>query len=345
MKKRSFLQSFNPVKMQIVDTPPPAEGVVVSSVRHHPSELVAVPVTTGTADVSQCGTVSRDSLIDSSPSEQIAAPVSAAPSNSPVPSSQGNVSSPSACISHAPPSPNANRQSFLNGFIPARTCCNLDLCRVPAESKFTITAICMAVYPPSKNPERRYVQLCDDTGATGITVWNSNVAKFNSGCVGKLVTCVKVAMSNYNGKRILTMTRDSSIQIINEPNHPVMSWWSSLLEAAPKSCGAVHDLPDGSIVCVQGILGLVSEEVKMVNGVERSLTYLHLVDSTGRVDVRTWNHSADRFLRFRDMPVCIKRLRVSSFAGTKILELLDGDTSVLVSEFSGKDALADFWSR
>jgi hypothetical protein len=341
MKKRSFLQSFNPVKTQVVDPGFPSEGVAVPIVAtclsdRSPSEPVA--------DSPQGGSPPQVNLIDISPTEQHAIPDTAAPSNSPVPSGRVDAGSAGAGLAHAPPSPNANRQQFLNGFIPARTCCNLDLCRVPAESKFTITGICMAVYPPSKNPERRYVQLCDVTGATGITVWNSNVAKFNSDCVGKLVTCVKVAMTNYNGKRTLTMTRDSSIQILNEPKHPVMSWWFSLLQAAPKSCGGIHDLPDGSIVSVQGILGLVTEEVKMVNSVERSLTYLHLVDSSGRVDVRSWNHPADTFLRFRDMPVCIKRVRVSSFAGTKILELMDGDSSVLVPDFPGKDALIQFWS-
>ena len=30
----------------------------------------------------------------------------------------------------------------------------------------------------------------------------------------------------------------------------------------------------------------VSEEVKMVNSVEKTLTYLHLVDGSGRVDIR-----------------------------------------------------------
>ncbi len=299
MKKRSFLQGFNPVKMQMVEPVAPVDGK-------------AMPIDHPDIDM-----------------------------RSPIPEGGGIGS---GCAPHSPPSPNANRQKFLNDFIPARTCCNLNLTRAPAESKFDISAICMAVYPPSKNPDRRYIQLCDDSGSTGITVWNSNVAKFNSECVGKLVKCVKVAISTYNGKRMLTMTRESSIQIVNDPQHPVMVWWSTLLQAVPKSCGSVHDMLDGSIISVTGILGLISEEVKMVNSVERTLTYLHLVDSTGRIDVRTWNHPADSFVRFRDLPVCIKRVRVTSFSGTKVLELLDADTSVFTTEFQGKESLEEFWS-
>lgn len=251
----------------------------------------------------------------------------------------------SAVASNSPPSPMKNRQKFLNGFVPARTCCNLDLCRVPGDSKFTITAICMAVFPPSKNPDRRYIQLCDDSGSCGITVWNSNVAKFNSDCVGKLVSCQKVAISSYNGKKSLSMTRDSVVQIVNDAQHPVMCWWSSLLNVVPKSCGAVHDAPDGSMVSVSGILGHVSEEVKMVNSVEKTLTYLHLVDGSGRVDIRSWNHAADSFLRLTDSAVCVKRIRVTSFAGSKVLELLESDSSVIVSDFPGKASLEEFWSN
>lgn len=352
MKKRSFLQGFNPVKMQMVE-PLAADGK---------SMLLGDPV------AADGKTVILDTVDDRSISSgQVPVPQSSVSIRSSVLGcgdgggggrvrvdggscgvddelGRGGSVDGSRAVIQAPPSPNANRQRFLNGFIPARTCCNLDLCRAPADSKFNLTAICLAVYPPSKNPDRRYVQLCDDTGSTGITVWNSNVAKFNSASVGKLITCVKVAMSNYNGKRTLTMTRDSSIQIVNDPQHSVMVWWSNLLQASPKSCGSVHDMPDGSIVSVTGILGLVSEEVKMVNSVERSLTYLHLVDATGRIDVRSWNHTADSFLRFVDSPVCIQRVRVTSFAGTKVLELLDADTSVVVSDFPGKDALLEFWS-
>jgi hypothetical protein len=349
MKKRSFthMQGFNPVKSQMLES---VDGSAVVVAGFDAADSGAE---TGTAPVSRSTSISGGGVAPNAPPSPNAnrqkfpngfdaadsgAEKGTAPVSRSTPIAGGGVAS------NAPPSPMANRQKFLNGFIPARTCCNLDLCRVPADSKFTITAICMAVFPPSKNPDRRYIQLCDDSGSTGITVWNSNVAKFNSDCVGKLVSCQKVAISSYNGRKTLTMTRDSIVQLVNDAQHPVMCWWSSLLNVAPKSCGAVHDAPDGSMVSVTGILGLVSEEIKMVNSVEKTLTYLHLVDASGRVDIRSWNHSADSFLRFTDSAVCVKRIRVTSFAGTKVLELLDSDSSVIETEFPGKAGLEEFWS-
>ena len=240
-------------------------------------------------------------------------------------------------------SPKGVRQAFLNGLLPTRICCNLAVCRPPNGSKFNITGICVAVFPAQTNPDRRYIQLSDETGTVGITVWNGNVAKFDRSTPGQLVTCVKVAMSAHNGKRVLTMTRESSIQIVEDENHVVSRWWRSLLHDQPKSCGSVHDVADGSMIAVTGILGFVNSEIKMVNGVEKNLTYLHLVDSTGRLDVRSWNHPADMFLSLRDSPIRIARVRVTSFAGTKICELLDGDASVLETTFAGQTELTDFW--
>lgn len=242
-----------------------------------------------------------------------------------------------------PPSPSGNRQKFLNGLLPTRICCNLALCRPVNGSKFNITGICVSVFPAQSNPDRRYIQLADETGIVGITVWNSNVAKFDSSTAGQLVTCAKVAMSTYNGKRMLTMTRESSVQIVNDDQHVVSRWWRSLLDEKPKTISAVHDVAEGSMISVTGILGFVNSEIKMVNGVEKHLTYLHLVDSTGRLDVRSWNHSVDMFMPLRDRPVCISRTRVTSFAGTKVCELLDGDASVFATEFPGQAELLEFW--
>jgi len=252
---------------------------------------------------------------------------------------------PHAAVAHGvSQSPKGNRQSFLNGLLPTRICCNVSLCRPPNGSKFNVTGICVAVFPAQTNPDRRYIQLADETGTVGITVWNGNVAKFDRGTAGQLVTCVKVAMSAHNGKKLLTMTRESSIQIVDDDNHVVSRWWRSLLHDQPKSCGSVHDVADGSMIAVTGILGFVNSEIKMVNGVEKNLTYLHLVDSSGRLDVRSWNHPADMFLSLRDRPIRIARVRVTSFAGSKICELLDGDASVLETTFEGQTELTDFWN-
>ena len=244
----------------------------------------------------------------------------------------------------APTSPLKTRDRFLAGLLPARSCCNLDLIRAPAGTKFNLTAICIAVFPASTNPDRRYIQLADSTGSVGVSVWNHNVQKFGSGSVGRVVTLTKAVMGNHNGKKQLSMPRDSSVDFTDDPNHIVSLWWQSLRAQPPKSCGAVHDVDDNTIVSVAGIMGHVSTEVKIVNGQEKNLLTLHFVDATGKLDIRSWNHDADTFVPYLELPVLIRRVRVSSFAGTKICELLDAGGSVLETSFVGQEALAKFWA-
>jgi len=241
-------------------------------------------------------------------------------------------------------SPCSNRDRFLQGFTPARTCCNLDLCRAPAGSKFNLSAICIAVFPPSKNPDRRYVTLADSTGSVGVTVWNENVAKFGNSAVGKLVSLQKVVIISHHGKKQLSMARDSIVATECDDNQDVMVWWKSLLLPAPKTCGQVHDTADGNIISISGVCGRVSHEIKMVNCVERTITCVHVVDFSGKLDVKSWNHPPSLFASYVDKPVLIKRVKVSSFAGTKHCELLDGDASIFETSFDGMRELAKFWT-
>jgi hypothetical protein len=103
-------------------------------------------------------------------------------------------------------------------------------------------------------------------------------------------------------------------------------------------------MDDNSIASVSGILGFVNTETKIVNGREKNLLTLHMVDASGKLDIRSWNHSADMFLAYVDRPVLIRRVRVTSFAGTKMCELLDGSGSVIETSFDGDSALMQFWS-
>jgi hypothetical protein len=244
-----------------------------------------------------------------------------------------------------PPSPLSNRERFMAGFTPLRTCCNLDLCRAAAGTKLNLSAICIAVFPATTNPDRRYVQLADNTGAVGVTVWNANVHKFCNDSVGSLVVLQKAVISSHQGKKQLTLSRDAVVKVGGDEKHEVCSWWTSLLLQSPKSCGAVHDKSENSIISVAGILGRVSSETKIVHSQERILTVLHLVDSTGKLDVRSWNHAPDAFLDFVDRPILIQRVKVASFAGTTLCELLDSTGSIIVTEFPGKNELIRFWSE
>jgi hypothetical protein len=253
---------------------------------------------------------------------------------------QSPVASPAA----APTSPMSTRDRFLAGLMPARSCCNLDLIKAPAGTKFNLTAVCIAVFPASQNPDRRYIQLADSTGNVGVSVWNHNVQKFSSGSVGRLVTLTKAVMGNHNGKKQLSMARDSNVEFTDDPHHAVSVWWQSLCLQPVKTCGAVHDMADNSIISVSGIMGHVSTEVKIVNGKEKSLLTLHFVDATGKVDIRSWNHYPDTFLPHVERPLLIRRVRVTSFAGMKICELLDGSGSIMETSFKGDVALSKFWS-
>jgi len=204
-----------------------------------------------------------------------------------------------------PPSPVSNRDRFIKGFLPARTCCNLDLIRASAGTKFNLAAICIAVFPKSSNPDRRYIQLADVTGSVGVTLWNENVNSFSSDSVGRLVSLAKIVITNHNGKKALSMARDSSVQQVDDEAHTVSMWWKSLLVIPPLSCGSVHDVSDNSMVSVCGILGHVSDDTKMVQGVPKTLMTLHLVDSSGQLTVRSWNHTSDSFKHLVNAPILI----------------------------------------
>lgn len=279
-----------------------------------------------------------------SPSDGVVVHVVGADSASPSASFHNPVDISASAHVVAPSSPSSVRERFLKGLLPSRTCCNLDLIKSPAGTKFNLTAVCIAVFPATQNPDRRYIQLADITGSVGVTVWNHNVEKFSSSSVGRLVTLVKAVIGNHQGKKQLSMARDSSVDFCDDPKHSVASWWQELLLHPAKTCGSVHDMADNSIANVSGILGFISTETKIVNGREKNLLTLHMVDASGKLDIRSWNHSADMFLAYVERPVLIRRVRVTSFAGTKLCELLDGSGSVFETSFIGDSALVQFWS-
>ena len=342
--KRGALQSPNPIKYAMVDTDDlDADSLPKSVVADSAAAVSASP-----EDHSRMNGVQIDFSIvtGSAPNTDIPSP--RVPNSEDIQGSSAGAFEvapvPVVSAISSPSSPNKNRDRFLHGFTPARTCCNLDLCRAPAGSKFNLSAICIAVFPASKNPDRRYIMLSDSTGAVGVTVWNENVQKFGSGAVGKLVSLSKVVIISHHGKKQLSLVRDSSMQLVADDTHDVAIWWAALLRPVPVSCGAVHDIADNHIVSISGICGRVSSEIKMVNSVERTITIIHLVDGSGRCDVKSWNHLPSVFIAHVDCPIVIKRVKVSSFAGTKHCELLDGDASVIETEFAGASELRRFWN-
>ena len=252
---------------------------------------------------------------------------------------------PNGNVAPPPPSPASNRARYLAGRQPTRICCNLDLMKAVPGSKIAITAICVAVFPASSNPDRRYIQLVDPYGSTGLTIWNANVNRFSSKTVGQLVICQKLVVSTYSGKRCLTMARDSELLIDDTGHHAVMDWWKSLLSQPAMSALNAHNSDENSIISVAGVVGAVQEESKTVGGKSRLLITLTLVDATGSFDVRTWNHETQALAAYVDRPIAIHRVRVTAFAGGKLAELLDGDGSVISTEFPGSGSLLAWWIK
>ena len=88
---------------------------------------------------------------------------------------------------------------------------------------------------------------------------------------------------------------------------------------------------------------MIQTDVKRVRDKDLELLTLRIADHTGQVDVRSWHQSDSDFRSFIDKPILLQRVRVTSFAGIKVGEMLDGDGTVVSSEFDGARALAKFW--
>jgi hypothetical protein len=185
------------------------------------------------------------------------------------------------------------------------------------------------------------VQLADESGSVGITVWNDNVSRFSRQSVGQVVQFGKIVLGAHHGKKNLTMTRDSQVEFPDV--HPLQQWWINLLPAPPVTLLHFQLATENSIVNVAGILGMITEEVKIVHNVAKTLVTLLLADPSGELHVKTWNHVAADFHVYSETPVLIQRVRVTSFNGVKFGELLDNGGSVFVTEFKGKKVLSDYW--
>jgi hypothetical protein len=246
-----------------------------------------------------------------------------------------------ASVPRPPSSPGNNRTAFFSQHVPSRITCNMDFCRTAPGSKVALSAVVIAVFDASSNPDRRYVQLADVTGTVGITVWNANVAKLNRTSIGRVVKLGKVVVGNHQGKKVLTMTRESILEF--EDAHPLSVWWQELALGAPVKLANVADVAENCIINVTGILGMVTSEPKMVGAVSKTLLTLHLVDTSGQLDIRSWNHDSDSFVTLVEKPIMIKRIRVTSYAGKKMGELLDNNGTEIATEFPGKKILEDYW--
>jgi hypothetical protein len=243
-------------------------------------------------------------------------------------------------------SPGGNRDRFMANSQPLKVSCDLSTVGLHnASMRFTFQAVALIVYPESIKPERRHLQLIDSRGSTGLTVWGPHVKLFSPSSVGQVVKFTRLSLVVQNGRKGLSMSRDSTVTFVSDAAGACeeSKWWASLLQVPPLRIIDVHDVEDDLIVSVKGIVGTISTEIKKVKLEDKELLCMRLTDRTGFIDIRSWCHSEAEFERFRERPVCFKRVRVTSFSGMKILELLDASGTILADEFDGAADLRQYW--
>jgi hypothetical protein len=244
-------------------------------------------------------------------------------------------------------SPGQNRDRFMMNCQPLRVSCDLGAVGLHASGvRFSFQAVVFVVYPASEKPDRRHVLLIDSTGCCGLTVWGAHVPLFSLASVGSVVKFTKLGMTIHNGKKTLSMGRDTTVLFV--PSSVVSDeskWWQSLAASGFKRIIDVHDCADDSVINVAGIVGMLSSETKRVRTDNKDLLTIRLTDRSGWVDVRSWNHSEAEFSSFLEKPLLFQRVRVTSFSGLKILEILDGEGTIVSSTFAGMKDLEDYWQE
>jgi hypothetical protein len=263
----------------------------------------------------------------------------------PPPKSPPNVGSGAALVPN-PQSPACNRDRFRGAMMPSQVTCDLSTVSTEAGLRFTFQGVVLVVYPSASNPVRRHVLVGDGRGTVGITVWNAHVNSFSMLSVGQLVVVTKVSMIIHNGTRGISMNKESTVQFNSLADHFAAIWWNAIPQQPAVSAVLFHDQRDNTVVNVAGILGSVSVEQRTVRSDARELLMIKLVDRTGIIAIRSWNHNLAMFTHLVDLPILIKRVRVTSFAATKTGELFDGNGSTIVSDdFPGAKDLIKFWSE
>jgi hypothetical protein len=244
-----------------------------------------------------------------------------------------------------PPSPASNRERFRAAQMPHQITCDLSMISIEPGLRFTFQGIVLVVFPSSTNPLRRHVLIGDGRGTVGITVWNAHVNSFSAESVGQLLVVSKVSVAVHNGTRGIALNKESTVQFNTLAEHFASTWWQGIPHQPAVSAILFCEQKDNSVINVAGIVGSVTVEQKTVRNDSRDLVTIKVVDRTGIIVLRTWNHSADSFLPHVDSPVLFRRVRVTSFGNQKTGELFDGNGSVLSFDFEGAEDLKKFWAE
>ena len=249
-----------------------------------------------------------------------------------------------------PASPQKNKAAFLASFTTSKIYTDLAVYQDSPGARYEFEGIITAVHPATAKPERRYIVVADAKGTTGLVLWNekSNLVGFTS--VGQVLQCTRVSLTSYNGKRSLTLGRDSTIRLSPADaefavNSPLAKWWQDLLSAAALNSESVQHVPDQTIVSVAGVVGAVTFAEKTVNGESKILVFVHIGDANGKFTLRSWNHRVADFEVYLDMPVMFRRVRVATYAGQKVGDIMECDATQIVTSFDGAATLASFWKQ
>ena len=240
----------------------------------------------------------------------------------------------------APPSP-SQREAFQASLYVTKVTSNLSTVNAAPGARVNFDGTVIVVYPCEANPVRRYVLLADEHGTIGITFWNQNVSKFSSSVVGHVIQLTKVLITQHNGKKSITMNKESGLTVTEQ----IAPFWTQLARNPITSILDVHSMPVNSFVTIAGVLGFLHSERKIVKDQEKELVIMKLIDRTGQIEVQSWVSKLADFSAYRDRPVKFQRLRVVAFAGIKCLEILDGNGTLVHSEFEGCGDLAKFWNE
>jgi hypothetical protein len=219
--------------------------------------------------------------------------------------------------------------------------CNLDSVSASPTVRLSFRGTLVILYPPATNPDRRYVIFMDESGSLGVTIWKEDLKQFHSGRIGCLVEISRMSLATHKGQKSLALTKESKINFVESQN----GWWSNLLKVPALMIMDVHSSSDNSVVSVSGILALLCTEEKVVRNAPVELLIMRIVDRSGEIEVRSWTRRASEFVHLKDKPILLSRLRVTSYAGTKMVELIDGASGSIVSDsFDGASELAVFWN-
>jgi hypothetical protein len=301
------------------------------------------------ADVGSKSSLARDVAVTSKqiPHCHLMQPISSGTGESPASPTSSPTSRSEDAVSPGR-SPQTNRDKFKSACAPVKIDCSLTHPGLSDSTlRHNLRAIVFIVYPASEKPDRRHVLLIDEHGVTGITVWANHVNMFSQQTVGQVVQFSKLTVAMHNGKRTVAMSRDSHVQLLDSAAAaatPEWMWWNGLRSMPPLRIIDAHKCSDDAVISVSGILGMMSTETKKVRSDNRSLLTMRIVDSTGMIDIRSWSKNETDFTNLVDQPIVLHRVRISSFAGTTVGEILDGDGTLVKTNFLGSDDLRKFWA-